>query len=163
MEEIVADFQWDRAEYLRVSRKAILARLLRSMFLCSVGVIGVGFGTAIAGHAGLAEFLIGLGVIYVGMGFWMRLSLPGSTWKKKLELHSPIHLVFNDDGVISKTVDTDSKIPWRTYPYSKEWSDYYLLKYSQRTVSRVVPKRAFHSPQDESRFRQLLASKTRFG
>jgi YcxB-like protein len=163
MEEITADFQWDRAEYLRVARKAVLARLLRSMFLCSVGIIGVGVGAAIAGHAGLAEFLLGLGVIYVGMGFWMRLSIPTGTWRKKLELQSPIHLVFSDDGVTSKTIDTDSKMPWRTYPYSKEWSDYYLLKYSRRTVSRVVPKRAFHSPQDESSFRKLLASKTNFG
>jgi hypothetical protein len=162
LEEIPVDFQWDRAEFLRVTRNAIGARMYRSMLLSSIGFIACGLGTLFVGFSGFSAFFFVLGLLYFGMALWFRIDVPIRAWNKRLELHSPIHLAFNDDGVITQTVDSESKIPWRNYPYSKEWSDYYLIQRSRRSGARVVPKRGFHSKDDEAHFRELLESKTMF-
>ena len=136
--------------------------MFRSMLLSSIGFIGCGLGTLFVGFSGFSAFFFVLGVLYFGIALWFRIDVPIRAWNKRLELHSPIHLAFNDDGVITQTVDSESKIPWRNYPYSKEWSDYYLIQRSRRSGARVVPKRGFHSKDDELNFRELLESKTMF-
>jgi YcxB-like protein len=159
MEEITIEFQWDRAEYLRAIRKANFFRPFRSL-LTSAFLVLVGGSMLVAIGNSYGTYLLGLGALYVALAFWLRHSGPSRIWKKGIGIQEPIRMTFDEDGISTKLSDSESRVTWRHFPYSTEWSDYYFLRRSRRSAAKIVPKHGIKSPRDEAVFRSLLDSHT---
>ena len=80
MDEIHIDFQWQRDEYLRISRKGPLARSSRR-FLISAAAMIFGAIVLITEGYGMGWYVLGLGVVYCLLSFWMLIGLPKKAWK----------------------------------------------------------------------------------
>jgi hypothetical protein len=159
MDEITIEFQWDRAEYLRATRKANLFRPFRSL-LTSAFLVLVGGSMLVAIGNSYGTYLLGLGVLYIALAFWLRQSGPSRIWEKGIGTQEPILIIVNEDGISTKSSESESTVSWRHFPYSTEWSDYYFLRRSRRSAAKIVPKRGIKSPGDERIFRSLLVSHT---
>jgi hypothetical protein len=162
VEEVTIEFQWTRSEYLHVVGKGVVARQVRGTFLASFACAIGGVGVVYSGHLGNGFFFIGLGIAYFGLGLWLRYAIPRRGWNKGLDVRDPIRITFSDDGIATKASTSEGKVSWLSYPYSREWSDYYFLQRRRRAApGKIIPKRAFKSPRDESSLRAMLKSHTK--
>jgi hypothetical protein len=158
--EITVEFQWTRAEYLAVVRRGPLARSFRIFVLSACACLIGGVLAFYSGHGGTGTFFIILGVVYLGMAFWFIYSIPRRAWNKGVDIREPMRITVSDEGVATKASTSEARVSWLSYPYSREWSDYYFLQRTRRTAPKILPKRAFKSPRDESELRSILRSHT---
>jgi hypothetical protein len=162
VEEVTIEFQWARSEYLHVIGKGVMARTFRGMYLAVFACVIGGVGVVYSGHIDNGCFFIGLGIAYFGFGLWLRYSLPRRSWNNGLDVREPIRIRVGDDGVVTKASTSEGKVSWLSYPYSREWSDYYFLQRTKRsTPGKIIPKRAIKSPRDESSLRTMLKTHTK--
>jgi hypothetical protein len=160
VDDVVVDFQWGRSEFLRLYRKRGLPRSFRRFYraglftiLCAILEQFLGADTA-----AWIFYILGASELTLGMCFiWY---LPLSTWKKGKVVQGPRRLTFSNDRITVSTEVTDTSQSWELWPISEEWSDFYLLRRAKQSFPLTVPKRGFHSPEDQARFRQLLRTHT---
>ena len=157
MEQAVAEFTWDEAEYKRVSRKYGWGSLTRSMLLGAVGVVIGGILLTLANERA-GWILDGLGVLYILYGLWFPRAVSRTTWRKTPGIHGPRRLVFTDEGVATHTDVSDTSLKWEFYKYVSERDGWYVLSRTRRIGTVFVPKRSFLSPRDEAVFRSLVRS-----
>ena len=157
MDQAVAEFVWDEAEYKRVSRKYGRGRLTRSMLLGTAGIVICGIAlTLVNKRAGW--ILDGLGVFYVLYTLWFSRALPRSAWRKTPGIQGSRRLVFTDEGVVTHTDVSDTSFKWDFYKYVSERDGWYVLSRTRRIGTVFVPNRSFLSPRDEAVFRALVRS-----
>lgn len=160
MNEITIEFQWARAEYLRVVRRGVLSRSFRIFMLSAFACLIGGILTVLPGHDAFGSVFIGLGLVYIFMALWFSYSLPQRGWNKGLDVRELIRITVSDEGVATKASTSEAKVSWLSYPYSREWTDYYFLQRTRRAAPKILPKRALKSPHDESELRTILKSHT---
>jgi hypothetical protein len=109
---------------------------------------------------GFAWFIVGLGILYLMLSYWFLVGVPSKTWRSGIDIQDPISVMIDEDGVTTKASSSESKLSWKFFLYSREWSDYYFLMQSRRGLPKAIPKRGFKTKTDEARFRALLESRT---
>jgi hypothetical protein len=158
--EISVEFQWTRAEYLRVVRRGVLSRLFRAFALSASSCLIGGALIVYSGHVGPGTFFMGLGIVYLVTAVWFIYSVPHRTWNKGVDIQHPIRLTVSDEGVATKGSTSEARVSWLSYPYSREWRDYYFLQRTRRAAPKILPKRALKSPRDETELRIILKTHT---
>jgi hypothetical protein len=158
MEQAIAEFTWDEAEYLRVTRKYGVSRMyMRNIALGAAAALGMGVAlTVLRIHAAFLLYLIA--AVYLLYGRWYWKSIPRRVWRNVPGIEAPRRLVFTNDGIATHTDAVDGSEEWDRYRYVAERDDCYLLGQTRRMVSLFVPKRGFSSPRDEASFRTLARS-----
>jgi hypothetical protein len=156
VEQAVAEFVWDEAEFKRVSRKYGFSKVfLRYNLLSAVPIVIAGISLTVVGErAGWA--VVGFGAVYVLYCLWFSRAVPRSLWRRTLGIKGPQRLVFTDDGVASHTDVSDKSEKWQLYKYVSERDGWYLLGRTRRIATIFVPKRSFLSPRDEAVFRSIV-------
>jgi hypothetical protein len=160
VEGISVEFRWERSEYLRATRKVNFSRPFRTFLVSAFSMLLSGSVLLALGSDSVAVFFLGLGVVYVVLAVWMRESVPKRAWRTAIGVQDPIRLTINEEGITATSSESESKVSWRHYPYSKEWPDYYVLRRTRRSVARIIPKRGIKSPRDEKVLRAILTSHT---
>jgi hypothetical protein len=161
MDEIHIDFQWQRDEFMRVSRKGPIGRAGKRFVIEAVVMIVAGITLITNWSSGFGWFIIGLGLFYSFFGFWLLVGGPKKSWKSGVDIQDPISYLIDDNGVTTKGSSSETRLSWKFFRYSREWSDYYVLLQGRRGVPKVIPKRGLKSEKDEARLRALLESRTK--
>ena len=81
--------------------------------------------------------------------------VPGLRWKQAPLLAEHQEHRFTDDGVTVRLGGLENRFPWAFYSRVAETPWVYVLMRNPRQ-GNFIPKRAFASQEDESRFRRLL-------
>jgi hypothetical protein len=158
--EISVEFQWTRAEYLRVVRRGVLSRTFRVFALSASSCLIGGALIVYSGHGGPGTFFIVLGIVYLVMAVWFIYSVPQRTWSKGVDIREPMRITVSDEGVATKASTSEARVSWLSYPYSQEWRGYYFLQRTRRAAPKILPKRALKSPGDETELRTILKTHT---
>ncbi len=70
---------------------------------------------------------------------------------------NPVTWQMDDNEIIVKNGDVESKFSWNTFSRIREIPDYYLFIFaSYPRMYQFIPKRAFSSPEQEEKFRNLI-------
>jgi len=82
-------------------------------------------------------------------------------WLGKFEKHPAVFAERNcefDDREFRLNIgdEVSNKVSWKHFTKAREFGDFYLL-YLGRLQGVYIPQSAFHSPGDESKFREVLA------
>lgn len=156
MEQAVAEFAWDEAEYKKVSRKYGFSKVfLRYNLLGAVTIVIAGIWLTLLDER-VGWPLDGFGALYVLYDLWFSRSVPRSMWRKTPGIQGPRRLVFTDEGVATHTDVSDTSLKWEFYKYVSERDGWYLLSRTRRIATVFVPKRSFLSPRDEAVFRSIV-------
>ncbi|MDQ6710660.1 MAG: YcxB family protein [Candidatus Dormibacteraeota bacterium] len=131
--------------------------------------------TIVSAIAGLVIFLngadalgIALLVIAIAWGLVIALVLlvrPRRLYRRQERLRAQQTYCFTGSEVSWSFIDGDSRVRWTYFEDVRQAGDIYLLRHQMRRLGSVIPRRAFKTPAEEARFRQLaqLHSKTNFG
>jgi len=87
---------------------------------------------------------------------WLYYWLPRRRYRVNAAVHDQRELAFGADGVTGQYGSRTVTRPWGQYREVLEFDDMYVLRY--RGNSSTVPKRAFATPDQEERFRSLVAA-----
>lgn len=159
MDDIVAEFEWDRSEYLHVLRFGSLPWLNRYPTIGPL-VMLVGLEETILGRSSDATFLYFLGLTLIVYQVFLQWFIARRVWTKLWSANPSSRVIVRDDVVTVGTGVGETSLKWIAYPRSKEWRAYYFLKHSRLLVTLIIPKRGFKSPTDEARFRHVLREHT---
>jgi YcxB-like protein len=75
-------------------------------------------------------------------------------YRQRRRTHDEQTLCFSEGACTTRFVDAEVRSQWSLYEEVLETHDAYLLRLEKRAVN-IIPKRAFTSSADETRFRSL--------
>ncbi|MEP7076623.1 MAG: YcxB family protein [Acidobacteriota bacterium] len=152
-------FTYRREEYMRAIRR----HHRRRMHLIQDGIVGVvalasglyllSLGDSIFGWIALITSLM-----LAAMVAYALLLLPALIYRWDPKLKNEYRLSFSDDEIVFQTDDIDSVLKWTLYHSWMGDDDFYILYHGKRDLT-VLPRRAFTSPEDDTRFAKLLTQK----
>lgn len=76
-------------------------------------------------------------------------------FKNNANLKAPIHYSISDDLVTQEMATGRAELRWSTFVRVRETSDLFLM-YVQKQLAHPIPKRAFTSAEEVSRFREIV-------
>jgi len=94
-----------------------------------------------------------LGIWYVLFQFILRRAFKAAT-----NLHHPIRYIFDETEVKVESGSSQTVHSWSAFERTVELPEWFLL-YQNKVVFNPIPKSAFHSETELSRFRNLLKEK----
>jgi len=146
------------------ARKLYYKHSFWSYFDKIIALLSIGFGCFLIALWGFSWWLIIFFIIGV-FEFFNVLSLDSFIVKfqfKRLPVKfKEEQLVeFNEDVIIYKTAQIDSKLNWSLYYKVIETDEFFMLVYGKNMYS-VIPKRAFKNDKEIDQFKQLINSKIR--
>jgi hypothetical protein len=153
-EAICLRFQLREREY-RLAALRICSSLwfYRGFAVATVIVLLVGTTLFIAGND-TALPVLAVGIVWLLFLLWALLVAPILTFRRRKGLREEQNFCFDAEGVRAWTKDAESRLKWSFYEGIIELREMYLLRHQKR-IAHPVPKRAFPTPQDHLRFRQL--------
>jgi len=84
--------------------------------------------------------------------------VPRLRWRQSSHLAVEQEHTFSEERIAVRAAGQQGELPWDFYVQVVETPRAYVLM-RNRKQGNFIPRRAFSSPDDEERFRQLLASK----
>ena len=153
---VVVSFTPDRSETLAVGRE-ILARSWQ------LWAVALGGGALVAGGCLLLGVrLAGSAPVGAIFAAWylteMLLLKPRSNWRKLVARDAVRIQRFGEEGVMIDFGEAKITYDWTAFSKAAKVHDVYVLRLSlQRNGVVMTPRRAFASPDDEERFRHLVA------
>ena len=125
-------------------------------------VIGAIFFTspAYGGMSGINAVFLFAGVVLLIEIAWIVWRAPTRCWRRNTWIRGPQRLAFSDEGIETQSTVSEGRSQWALLKGSYENTSCYMLLTSGRASYMILPKRAFTSPQDVARFRQLLERHT---
>ena len=149
-------FHLTSAEYQRATLRVCMSLwLYRGFIVVTALVFMAGIGFAQNGATGPGLSLIGVAIVWslaIGWAFFIR---PALRFRREPRLGGEQFLSFAEDEIKARDAHAESRIKWSMYDRVIETGDLYLLHIT-RMLATVLPKRAFASPGDEARFRELV-------
>jgi hypothetical protein len=85
--------------------------------------------------------------------------VPALRWKQSPQLAEQKH-TFSEDGILVRAAGNTGRLPWGFYRRARETARVYVLLRNRRQAN-FLPKRAFASPEEEERFRRMVAERLR--
>jgi hypothetical protein len=159
LEDLVANFEWDRPEYFHVLRFGSLPWISRYPTIGLLIILAAVEDTVINGSNG-AQYLYAFGIVMILYQVIMNWFIARRVWVKLWGASPEATVIIGEDSVTSVTGLGETSFKWVAYPRSKEWKSYYFLKHNRLIVTLIIPKRGFATPNDEARFRQVLRERT---
>lgn len=156
------EFRLTRDEFMTFARWQFLrTKALRGVAVMTVVIIGIGIAL-IAGsiNTQVGAIVLGIGILQVLAWAWILTSTPRRAWARQNETITATYMQFSPAGVHVRTRNVDAFTEWGLYPRTIENGPIYLLEIAGGTSFRVIPKRAFDSPDDEQLFRRLTTEHT---
>jgi YcxB-like protein len=153
--EICVSFRLSRTEF-----EAAMHRMFWKFWQCSITVYGgalvlvLAAVVAIVDSPGNALPVFLLAGLWFGTGAWLYWVSPRRQYRQRRRTHEEQTLCFSEDACTTRFVDAEVRSQWSLYEEVLETRDAYLLRLEKRAVN-IVPKRAFTSSADETRFRSL--------
>jgi YcxB-like protein len=95
------------------------------------------------------------GLILLIFNLYPYLVTPRQFFRRNAKFRKEFHLQFSEDGLISRSEDSESKLAWSFYSRVWETPRFYFLRYDNDYFT-LIPKRVFISEVQESAFRDLL-------
>jgi hypothetical protein len=115
---------------------------------------------AIVGIIVSSTVLIAIGgagaLIYAVQIWWWR---PQQMWRRQALMRSEQTLTISDEGIAIQYAGAASTTQWSFWNRARLIGDAYVLQGNARGYT-LIPRRAFASPADETRFRELVAAHT---
>jgi hypothetical protein len=110
------------------------------------------------GYSSMRAMLVALGLLFLAMLVATEVVLPRWWFRREPKLQDPYTLTFSDTGIDFRTSRIHSQLEWALYHGFAESPTTYLLLYGHNQFS-AIPKRVFESPEQEARFKVLVAAK----
>lgn len=157
---VYVSFQLSAAEYgAAIQRLCWTLWPFRGLAGLSVLAIVAGFGFALAGDVSLSLTLLGVGAVWLVLLAWMFLGRPRTQFARQKRLREEQRHCFGDADMTVSLTDAESRVKWTFFDEIIETKDLYRLRHQR--FCNVIPKRAFASRDEESRFRQLARQHTK--
>jgi len=144
-------FTLTRSEMCSCHRR-LQARGWRNWTFVAVGIV-----FAVLGVVDSAAWLIIFGVAYAllyAAGIW--LIAPRIIWRRTPQIRAEQAVTVSDAGILMTWTNASTRTDWSFWRKLRMIGDAYVLQGRPRGLC-VIPRRAFASPADERRFRDLLA------
>lgn len=147
-------FRLSQAEYQSGVFRLSLGWPTRIIALVTVLAALVGIGYMVTGHwLGLGFFAAA--VSNAAILSWALFLRPGSQYRRWPALRENVTYCFADDEV-SWTFSTGaSRVKWGYFVDLVETTEFFALRHQTKRLASIIPKRAFKSPDDIARFRQV--------
>lgn len=159
-EPITLHFTYTETDYVRAVR--LRNRKRAGGWFDLVAGLGVtAFGAVtwwLEGYSPMRAMLVTLGLVFLAMLVATEVVLPRWWFRREPKLQDPYTLTFSDTGIDFRTSRIHSQLEWALYHGFAESPTTYLLLYGHNQFS-AIPKRVFESPEQEARFKALVAAK----
>jgi hypothetical protein len=161
-DRVRTEFTVTREDLDTFTRWQILrSRVVRRLALLFGFTVLCGVIAAVTFDGVLGIILIVIGCVEAVVYSALFASTPRRVWaKRSADMRSTQIIEFSEAGVFSQTVNAESDARWSIFTTAVEHQDLYFLGFAGARLWRIVPKRAFASPGDEARFRQLVGDHT---
>jgi YcxB-like protein len=159
--EVCVSFRLSRTEF-----EAAMHRMFWKFWQCSFTVYGGLLVFVLAAVVALlysvsdALPLLVLAGLWFGTGAWLYWVSPRRQYRRRRRAHEEQTLCFSDEACTARFVDAEVRLQWSLYEEVLETQEAYLLRLEKRAVN-IVPKRAFTTAADETRFRELAQGHSR--
>lgn len=163
-EAAVAEFTWNKAEYVTVVRDCGFLGKMLLLDLFSTGFFLLVATVFLAIHQGVAALIWYGGGVFCGIsgfGFtWY--GLPRSLWRRSPGLRRSCRYTFSPSGVSMHSDSLEVNAGWNLYVAAYEYEQAYVLRVDAKRNNRglTILKRGFPSQDDEAAFRGLLRTCT---
>jgi hypothetical protein len=147
-------FTLARPEFLAVWRRTQLRRR-SSWSTVVVAAAIVAFGVVISS---IVEVLIGLALAAWWM-FFLNVFVPRRVWRSNPRLRGEQELTFSESGVTQRLLHSETRYDWDHWTEIRRAGDAYVMRAT--SAMTFIPLRAFETPADEKRFRELATAHTR--
>lgn len=148
---VVVRFSLTGAEYAAGMR--VIMRRQPSLWIGP----GLGAVTLVAGVILGAPLVLFSGLMLSGFAVWSFYAAPAMTWRRTPRLQLEQVHTFSGTGISVRAGTERGQLPWGFYRQATETSRVYVFLRTSRQ-GNFVPKAAFASPEDETRFRALVAA-----
>lgn len=115
-----------------------------------------GVVTLVAGVVIVAPVAIFAGLMLISFAGWSVAMAPKLRWRQNRRLHLEQVHTFSGTGISVRAGEEHGQLAWGFYAQAVETSNVYVLLRTPKE-GNFIPKRAFASEQEESRFRALVA------
>ena len=150
-------FRVSLAEYLGAVRGlAARQRWVQVFAVIIVGAVALGFAWAWVGSLLLASLFFVGGIVYAFLLLWTIVIRPRRQYRRISDLSGDQTYCFSDDEVSWTFATGASHVKWAYFSGLVETKEMFLLRHPMRSLFSFVPKRAFKTREDETRFRQLV-------
>jgi hypothetical protein len=156
---VAVQFTISEAEYVAAMRTYLARRLHTTLDIAAGGVAMLAGGVGVALGGGLVwSLLAGAGAVLLVLLALVLGVLPRVRYRGEPKLRDEYHLRFSPSDIAFRTAQIDSRLQWSLYSRALETDGAYLLLYGKGGVS-VIPKRAFQTEAEQTRFRELLRAR----
>lgn len=136
--------------------RRLAARRWWNWAFVAFGIAMLVFGIAVSS----AAFIV-FGVVYAaGWAAYAWLLLPRMMWRRYPQLRAEQIITISESGVDSELFNASTSTDWTFWRSLSVVGDAYVLRARSRGYC-FIPRRAFPSPLDEQRFRELVKHRTR--
>jgi hypothetical protein len=116
----------------------------------------VGGVVLVAGLVMVAAVVIFAGLMVSSFALWSFAMAPKVRYRQNKRLHLDQTHTFSGTGISVRAGKEHGQLPWGFYQRAVETKSVYVLLRNNKE-GNFIPKRAFASPQEEERFRTLVA------
>jgi len=160
MESIEIVFTLSRDEYMRAIRRHYKSHLHTTRDL-AIGIVATAVGLILVWSGFVfAWVMVATSVVLLAAVVYALFILPALIYRSEPKLKSEYRMRFSEEDIGFQTDDMDSIIKWSLYQSWISDGDFYVMYYGKRSLS-VIPRRAFHSKDEDARFADLLTRKIR--
>ena len=153
---LCVSFRVSLREYVHAVRQlAVRLRWVQIFVAVIITVLVGGFAFALGGSVPLGTAFFAVGALYAGLLFWIVGVRPRRQYHRISDLSGDQTYCFSDDEVSWTFASGASHVKWSYFTGLIETKEMFLLRHPTRSLFSFVPKRAFKSPDDEARFREL--------
>lgn len=146
----VARFALSASEYAEGMR-VIMRRQPQLWIGPAAGVV-----VLVAGFVIVVPVVIFAGLMLSSFALWSFYMAPKVRYRQKPRLHLDQVHTFSGAGISIRAGREHGELPWGFYRSAVETRNVYVLLRTNKE-GNFIPKRSFASPQEESRFRALVA------
>jgi len=151
-------FRYLESDYARALRAHYASRLRLRLDIV-VAIVLVGTGAYLLWQSPGLHWL-GVGCVLVAALFTLMLLaaftvVPRIAFRREPKFRDNYALTFSPDGIHFRTAHIDSQLQWSMYSRALVDAHSYVLYYGSRQFT-VIPKRVFHSAEQQQAFERLL-------
>jgi len=156
LDPICVDFRLSLSEY-RGAIRSMMWALWPYRIIVGLDIIAFigGLGLTLTGAGASGITLLGVAVVWSLMLGWMFVVRPGRQYQRQEQLARDQSFCFGNDEVSWTFIDGASKARWSYFDDVMETPAVYVLRHQRKRLGQLVPKRAFRTSDDETRFRAM--------
>lgn len=155
------EFQLTQEEFRAFARWQVRrSKVVRRLAILIAFEFVLGAVLAFTAAAVVGATLLVLSIAQVVLYAALFATAPARAWKKATPgLRGQQVIEFSDAGVHAQSTNSESESRWAMYTRTVQLDDLYLLGVTGNKFI-LIPRRAFASPDDEARFRAIVADHT---